>query len=235
MPNWVHTTMTVTGHKQLLDKFQVKAAKPYTTTHTGTYTDGKYDADAISTVVNESELSFWNFIAPIDLVAYYAPEKKSDNYETMSLDERMAEAMQFRGDNWYNWNVRNWGTKWDASDVTFDEPTYHLTTGGVDGELVYHFSTAWSPADGAFRAMAEQHPNLEFEFVNVEEQGWGVVFEGKNGELNEVRSWDIPSSHQEWEDSGGECSRCSWHDETEWYEDCPKQSAPTDSEFVVSE
>lgn len=225
MPNWVYTTMTVTGHKQLLDKFQEKAAKPYTSRHTGTWTDGKFDPDAINVVENKSELSFWNFIAPADLDAYFGEEKKPDNYEAMTPDERLAESMKFAGDNWYNWNVRNWGTKWDANEVTLDE----------GGALSYQFSTAWSPAEGAFKAMIEQHPNLQFEFVNIEEQGWGVVFESKNGELVEVRSWDIPSSHQEWEDTGGECSRCLWEDQSDWYEDCPKQSAPTDSEFVVSE
>lgn len=225
MPNWVYTNMTVTGDKQSLDKFRDKAAKPYTTRHTGTWTDGKYDPDAISIVEHESELSFWNFITPTDLDAYFGPEKEPDNYETMTLDERLAESMKFAGDNWYNWNIRNWGTKWDANDATLDE----------GGTLFYQFSTAWSPAEGAFKAMVEQHPNLQFEFTNVEEQGWGVVFEGKNGELEEVRSWDIPSSHQEWEDTGAECSRCSWEDQSDWYEDCPRETASTNADAVLSE
>ena len=225
MPNWVYTNMTVTGDKQSLDKFRDKAAKPYTTRHTGTWTNGKYDPDAISIVENKSELSFWNFITPTDLDAYFGPEKKPDNYETMTLDERLAESMKFAGDNWYNWNIRNWGTKWDANDVTLDE----------GGTLCYQFSTAWSPAEGAFKAMVEQHPNLQFEFTNVEEQGWGVVFEGKNGELEEVRSWDIPSSHTEWEDTGAECSRCSWEDQSDWYEDCPRETASTNADAVLSE
>ena len=75
--------------------------------------------------------------------------------------------------------------------------------------------------------MVEQHPSLEFEFVNVEEQGWGVVFEGKAGELEEVRSWDIPSSHAEWEENGTECPRCPWEDESDCYEDCPRETAST--------
>ena len=218
MPNWVNTTMTVTGDKQSLDEFKNKASKSYTTRHTGTWIDNKYDPDAISIVEHESELSFWNFIGPTDIDAYFGQEKKPDNYETMTFDERMAEAMQFKGDNWYNWNIRNWGTKWDANDVALDDS---------DGSLSYYFATAWSPAEGAFRAMVEQHPNLQFEFTNVEEQGWGVVFEGKNGELEEVRSWDIPSSHAEWEENGTECPRCPWEDESDCYEDCPRETAST--------
>jgi len=38
----------------------------------------------------------------------------------------------------------------------------------------------------------KQHPSLRFEFYNEEEQGWGVVYEGKKGKLKEVASWGIP-------------------------------------------
>lgn len=226
MPNWVYTTMTVTGPKQSVDAFRVKAAKPYTTRHTGMFIEGKgYDHDAVNVVENKSDLSFWNFIAPTDLDAYFGPEKKPDNYDTMTFDERMVEAMKFNGDHWYDWNVRNWGTKWDACDATCDE---------VNGAIVYNFSTAWAPATGAFAAMVSQHPDLEFRFHNTEEQGWGVVYESKDGELEEVSSWDVPESHKEWVDIDQDCPRCVWEEESDWYEDCPRLSAPKDSESVVS-
>lgn len=226
MPNWVNTTMTVTGSKQSLDEFKDKAAKPYLTHHTGTWTNGNYDADAINTVEHYSRMSFWNFITPTDLDAYFGQEKKPDDYEAMSMNTRMHEAMEFKGDHWYNWNIRNWGTKWDANEVSFDD---------LNGSLMYYFATAWSPAEGAFRAMVEQHPDLQFEFVNVEEQGWGVVFEGKDGELGEVRSWDIPRSHAEWEATGTECSLCGWAEEEDWYKDCPRETASTNVDAVLFE
>jgi hypothetical protein len=224
MPNWVYTTMTVTGSREDLDEFRDKAAKPYTTKHRGVFVKGKgYDFDAVSIVERKDDLSFWNFVAPTDTDAYFGPEKKPDNYDTMTLREKVDDAMKFDGDHWYDWNCRNWGTKWDACDTTYKE---------ADGALIYQFSTAWSPATGAFARMVEQHPRLEFEFHCTEEQGWGVVFEGKDGELDEVRSWDIPSSHQEWIDAGQDCARCTWEDES--YEDCPKPDAPTDSDSVIS-
>lgn len=227
MPNWVYTTMTVRGSKQSLDGFKAKAAKPYTTRHKGVFTEGKgYDPEAVNVVENKSEMSFWNFVTPTDLDAYFGPEKKPDNYDTMTLDERMVEAMKFNGDHWYDWNVRNWGTKWDACDATLDRD---------DTELAYNFSTAWSPAEGAFKAMVRQHPDLEFEFHCTEEQGWGVVFEGKQGDLEVVNEWNIPECHKDWEDNvGQDCPRCTWEEESDWYDDCPRPSAPTDSESVVS-
>ena len=217
MPNWVYTSATITGPQQSLDAFKTKASKPYTTHHRGGFVEDKgYDPELIQDSEHSEELSFWNFIAPTDLAAYYGPEKKPDNYESMTIKERLADAMEFRGDHWYDWNVRVWGTKWDACDVTLDED---------EGRLTYLFSTAWSPAVGAFKAMVEQHPDLEFEFHNTEEQGWGVVFEGKNGELEETRSWDIPESHQDWIDLGEECQRCGYGDQDYLFDDCPRVDA----------
>ena len=233
MPNWVYTTATVSGSKSSLEKFRAKAAKPYTSKHRGVFIEGKgYDPDAIDVVEHKSDLSFWNFIAPTDLDAYFGPEKKPDNHETMTFDERMVEALQFKGDHWYDWNVRNWGTKWDACDVTC---MVGLFADEAAGAITYSFSTAWSPAEGAFRAMVAQHPDLEFEFHCTEEQGWGVVYEGKDGELEETRSWDIPESHREWEDIGQEYIRCSYAEVDYLYEDCPKGNASANADVAMSE
>lgn len=219
MPNWVFTTMTVSGPEQSLGDFRAKAAKPYTTRHKGVFTEGKgYDPDAVNVAENKSDLSFWNFIEPDDKNAYFGEEVKPEGYDAMTLDERMEHAMRFSGDNWYDWNVRNWGTKWDACDACCGS--------GHEGDtLVYNFSTAWSPAEGAFRAMVIQHKDLKFEFYCEEEQGWGVVYEGEDGEIKETRSWDVPNSHQDFVDMGKECDRCTW-DHLDLYDDCPRGETP---------
>lgn len=234
MPNWVFTSMTVHGKEEDLRKFQEKASKPYTTYHKGVWTkdaDGKnnYDPEAINESVHDSCISFMNFATPENLEAYYADahgDTKPEGYEEMSMEERMAHAMKFSGDGWYDWNVRNWGTKWDACnpEMTNDDPT--------SGSLGYRFDTAWSPAEGAFQAMVAQHPELSFEFYNEEEQGWGVEFSGEDGELSVVKEWDIPNSHKDWEDLGQDCRACDcWdgEDTDDLYDDCPdKQTASTE-------
>jgi hypothetical protein len=56
-------------------------------------------------------------------------------------------------ENWYDWNINNWGTKWDitlASYEIVDETTVTLS-----------FDSAWSP------------PTTLYEFL--EEQGWTVT------------------------------------------------------------
>ena len=60
-------------------------------------------------------------------------------------------------DNWYNWNINNWGTKWSAAEVWNDRID---DDGKVDGHTSYNFDTAWSPAEPVVAALAEKFPTL---------------------------------------------------------------------------
>jgi len=235
MPNWVFNNLTITGKEQDLKKFMEKASKPYMTYHKGVRSqneDGSwsYDADKINEQLNESPISFMNFASPEDIDAYFgASDYKPEGYDKLSMDEKMAIAMKHSSDGWYDWNVRNWGTKWDACNPSLnsDDPS--------SGSLSYSFDTAWSPAEGAYRQMVEQHPELEFEFHCEEEQGWGVVYDGLEGELSVNREWDIPESHADWValDREDSCSCSYTEDPEDMYDDCPANTKAT--EQAVSE
>ena len=60
-------------------------------------------------------------------------------------------------DWWYNWNVANWGTKWNCSEVWSDRVDNGQT---IEGETSYNFDTAWSPAEPVVAALAKQFPTL---------------------------------------------------------------------------
>lgn len=47
--------------------------------------------------------------------------------------------------NWYDWNISQWGTKWNAYQIHFDKDT----------DYQIDFDTAWSPPDPVIRKMAE--------------------------------------------------------------------------------
>jgi hypothetical protein len=98
------------------------------------------------------------------------------------------------------------------------------------GSVIYYFSTPWGDPDVVFEAMVKQHPNLHFHLRSVEEQGWGAELSGADGKIYTDKTWDIPSSHQEWVDTDqeGSCS-CQNDDEENWYDDCPRD----DQEFIV--
>lgn len=69
-----------------------------------------------------------------------------------SITKKMSEdyIQRFGADNWYDWAIQNWGTKWGC---------YQVEDYG-DGEFT--FQTAWSGAHQAIRNLSEQFPFVEF-------------------------------------------------------------------------
>jgi len=111
--------------------------------------------------------------------------------------------------DWYDWNVSNWGTKWDVSDVE---------TNHSEGELVYSFSTAWSaPMPVIEKLMAD--PKLRIVLFYEEEQGWGGQLIMENSVISEHQMWDIPSKHAEAMSRPSAYCYCIGNDE-QYYEDC---------------
>jgi hypothetical protein len=150
--------------------------------------------------VRESHLSFWNFITPDDLEDYQ--------------------------DNWYDWNIENWGCKWDATAVYFES--------WGDNELAYDFETPWGFPDLVFVAMASQFPTLKFSIRFLEEQGWGGEAIGEDGEFAIVNEWDIPDTHEERMEYVGYC-QCEEmrDDELEWtHDDCPRKMELANAQTV---
>lgn len=61
------------------------------------------------------------------------------------------------GNDWYDWCVVNWGTKWDiGADVGTDkEERYGLKATRVDNEVSCSFDSAWAPPIGLYNALFE--------------------------------------------------------------------------------
>jgi hypothetical protein len=148
------------------------------------------------------------------------PEDKLDEYHAVhgyANGEKTGDTEY----NWYNFNVREWGTKWDARDVELldDDETY----------LHYKFDTAWSPPTEVIAKLAEQNPNLNITLEYREEQGWGgeIAFNGSNAEV--VKEWDVPDTHaEEIAVNNGYCWKCENFDGdfSDLYQDCPESLKP---------
>jgi hypothetical protein len=84
---------------------------------------------------------------------------KIDGLEKILADKDNQQVFQFlrprpadQEENWYDWNINNWGTKWDAS--------VHDWGRDDDNEIWISFDSAWSP------------PTTLYEFLL--ESGWDV-------------------------------------------------------------
>lgn len=60
---------------------------------------------------------------------------------------------------WYDWRLKHWGTKWDATKL--DDTKVAPAEG--DGRLVYTFHTAWSPPLAWVQSEARTFPGLKID------------------------------------------------------------------------
>lgn len=200
MPNWVFNYLTVEGNPEQVQELKKQVSAPYVMP-----VESRGD---LGFVVENKEVeevfSFWNIIRPLDMDAYIKQPKSSD-LDT-SDPNWWADTMKVAStdNSWYNWNNRNWGVKWDASDVDLisDEPN------GENHVLVYRFDTPWAPPVPAMEKLSEQYPNLLLTLAYEEEQRWG-------GEMEFTQGKEI--SHQEYE---WKCTNCDASFDTYPDNDC---------------
>ena len=62
--------------------------------------------------------------------------------------------------NWYDWNLANWDTKWDA---------YEPYVNAMTDEIFLSFMTAWSTPEPIFKKLAEQYPGLMIDIDYADE------------------------------------------------------------------
>ena len=115
--------------------------------------------------------------------------------------------MEIYGENnWYDWSIENWGTKWNSEDVE------------IDGDDI-RFLTAWSPCVPVVAALAEMFPTMRFVHAFYEE---GIGFCGQrvyeNGKI--IFSFD-----------GDYCENPFWEED----DDEAKEYILFDSMFPVEE
>jgi hypothetical protein len=65
---------------------------------------------------------------------------------------------RFGADNWYDWQLHNWGTKWNAYDQVFNEASNTIT-----------FDTAWSTPQEAMIHLSKKYPTLTFKVEFADE------------------------------------------------------------------
>jgi hypothetical protein len=244
MPNWVFNSLVVSGDKATLDEMVAQLNKPvtkyyrdfvYLPTEDGSRKvkqdeNGNAIREVVETHYPNPVFSFMNVVAPTDLDTYYGDEvfKKRDDtfnadgsFNTEAFNKEFVRSINEDND-WWHWNVRNWGTKWDIAVA--DGVDYALTemTRNEDGSIHYRFETAWSPVFEVLTKLSKMYPTLEFSYDYEEEQGWGGEAVIANGEIVSESEYDIPSCHADYVTRDRECNCEVEPNYPEyWYEDCP--------------
>ena len=233
MPNWVFNSLVVSGDKSELDKMVAQLNKPFVK-H---FPEMKYNKETEKwehlpdvQIYDNPIFAFWNIVKPTDLEAYYGEDvykgnaniKKDDDgkFDGESFMQEFVRSMK-EDQDWYHWNCRNWGTKWDVAVDNKAEYSNTEITVNDDGSVMYHFQTAWSPVGEVLMKLSEMYPTLEFDYEYEEEQGWGGSCTFLGGEDIACDEYNSPESHADYKERDKEC-QCEWDDTPEyWYEDCP--------------
>jgi len=200
MPNWVYNDLGITGNKEDIAKLKNQMNQPFTRIH------DQWDADTNTysqkeVLFSNPVFAFWNIIKPTNMKAYNAVSNGT------SMDNP---------DNWYSWNNRNWGTKWDVAVADNEKyPETELYDEG-DESLSYRFNTAWGCPESAIANLSSQFPSLDFNLSFEEETGWGGEINFKDGESELISEY------------GWKCRECdNEEDGTPWCDECEFDVCPS--------
>lgn len=140
MPNWFYMTLEVNGKEEDVLTF-VRNVKG----------SKKYETEG-------RDFDFNHFI----------PQPDNLFRDNLSADKEK-ELKQQGIPDWYNWNVENWGTKWNAHCEIVDFN---------GGDAVFHLETAWADPRPVIHKMIEMYPNLSFIIEGEEEsQSYGIYID----------------------------------------------------------
>jgi len=169
MPNWVFNSLSIDGNKEDIAKVKAQLNQPYSRYFDTVWNAETNKHESANVTYSNPVFAFWNIIKPTDLEAYH---KQTD----FTSDK------PYSGEDWYSWNNRNWGTKWDVAISDGEE--YPETELSDEGEtfLSYRFNTAWGIPNEALITLSSQYPDLSFTLEFEEETGWGGEYEYKAGE-----------------------------------------------------
>ena len=223
MPNWVFNYLTIEGDSQSIAKVKQQLGKPFTVAIENRDM-GDINAHGYPTKVKQVEYSnpvfaFHNIINYKDMGITdeeYACQPTRSELEVNDPNWWAdTERLRVIDKSWYNWNITNWGVKWDVA--VFDDNKYPDTELVIDTKdtLAYRFQTAWSIPDEAITKLSKQYPTLQLTLSYEEESGWGGERQYLDGEC-------ISESEYGWQ-----CRECNHQEEEIPYcDDCDYDMCP---------
>ena len=213
MPNWVFNGLTIEGNPEQVKKLMKQMNKPF---KSPVQTIGLGDLSfAVKSVLYPNPIfAFHNIYSYLDAgitdEEYVGQPPRTEDFKDW---------LKFETNDWYNFNNREWGTKWDVA-VSHDEeyPDTYMedTVNGENHVVYYNFNTAWSVPVPALKKLSAQYPTLLMTLSYEEETGWG-------GEMEFLRGEVISNSEYGWK-----CRECDHMEEdTPYCDTCDFDMCPS--------
>lgn len=101
---------------------------------------------------------------------------------------RISNKEKFGYESWYDWNIANWGTKWDLCEVRVDRHDAN--------NITLSFDTAWSPPIEAYGTLEEQGFVVEAYYYEPGMCFCGLYEDGQDNYIEiEETTYDWASKH----------------------------------------
>lgn len=185
MPNWVTNVMKIEPTKLTVD-FEKELDELFEAISTRREESIQHiDFDKISPMPKELKETR----SPMQAISQEEYDKQEERFAKNDFTERekvigMSRCLtqelidlynkKFGASCWYQWNLRNWGTKWNTCDTS------------MQGNKIF-FQTAWSTPVNVILTLSKKFPNLKFEVKYADEdfgQNLGT-YECINGDIFE--------------------------------------------------
>ena len=154
MPNWATNNVEVYGDRATLERILEDASKgnyenyDYSSWNKET---GKYD----KSTTHPNRFSFESLVPmAVELVGFNSKTYNTDKSRE-SFTNAMAGNLDYDYDNWYDWRLAHWGTKWDLDQESLTLNPIELS--GKEYRFTLGFSTAWSPACQFWTTLSEKY------------------------------------------------------------------------------
>lgn len=157
MPNWCSNKLTISGNKEAIDAF-VKALG----------SDKLFSFGKLFPIPDPLKTVILGFLKGKDCKWRNITDSEGNvTQQVLSAEELEELKDKYKATNWYDWNISNWGTKWDIEPVELE--------GDFEKEVYCHFDTAWAPPVEFITHIGKQFPELTFTLYFAE---GGVGFWG---------------------------------------------------------
>ena len=177
MPNWCDNQITITGPSSVIDKIE----------------------KIVNEESNNAENGLLQFFHPMPK-ALLETEAGPTAKTKAEKDERKARKLEFGAENWYDWRVNNWGTKWEVNEFYGVDKQADALIG--HSTISFAFSSAWSPPIGAYEKFLENNPDC---FIRAYYYEGGCDFMGlwEDGVDDCYAPSDYKSTDDFWKDGIG--------------------------------
>ena len=155
----------------------------------------KKDVEAFIEFVNKGtdQINIFDSLIPM-------PKELGDTQSPVNLADKGKNKeliSKYGADNWYDWKIDNWGTKWGDYEVSTS--TFAECNSPDDWYITYNYTTAWSPGENELaNAICKHFPTLKA-MIQYEEPG--MAFAGEtlinNGKIVKQECWEMHSLNED--------------------------------------